>query len=824
MTPSKRLALLAILCLPAGACSSGSKPAASPPSLTARFLLAGDTPPDLMDVPFPTNAYLANGKVIDPIPGVDGVVAQGAQLLTHELGKLDGFGRSTFSFFYVDDSSQPLDDDGNPGPAAIDPTTLPIDEDACVADTSSVYLIDLAATDPSTARIRCRGKIHDDSSTSSIARPVVAVGPGLGVLLEEGHSYAAVLTSRVKGTSGAPIAASQDFQGVVAGTQSGSVATMYGTAISQVQAMLGSALAADGAQIVAIAPYTTNTATGEMFTLRGSLEAMPVPALAWDAASMAPMGAVKFAAPVGGVLPTGFTAALDDWLGVAPKLADGSDDLDYLVTGVLPHDKIAALGTAVFQAANFLDYSAGGYGDVDDATFARDASGHIVPSSSRPTTPIWVSFAVPTTPMPPGGYPCVIVAHGVPASRADMFMQAANALAGAGWMVAGIDMITQGPRAVESKYQIDQVTDWQNAPGATYAGPDGLADNLDASGHPSVKGSRNGNLDIAGDGVNFGAWRDQVRSAEMDTSQLARVLVGNPDLSPLQTGDAAPKIDPTKIAYVGGSYGAMVGEVTAALEPDIRTWVLNVGAGQFLLHANEAPNTEAAVKQAALVAFGITGQFVDETNLVAVLGQTAIDPSDPMNFAPYLVTSPGSFKGAPLARANVLMVEALYDETLSNSATEAFVRAAGLGLAVPNVGPNAGITTLAEMRDPTTVPDRLPLANVNPDASGLIHDTPVAGVTSVLVQVTGTHYRNLLVSSDPRLYPAPFNASTEPLATPYSVAESYLPQQSMMTRFFADAFQGAVPNVTGFVPPVRDVDEDGVPDATDPDPNNPNVK
>ena len=65
--------------------------------LTARFRLSGDTPPGLMDVPFPTDAYLANGRIVDPIPGVDRVLPLGGPLITHELGKLDGFGRSTFS-------------------------------------------------------------------------------------------------------------------------------------------------------------------------------------------------------------------------------------------------------------------------------------------------------------------------------------------------------------------------------------------------------------------------------------------------------------------------------------------------------------------------------------------------------------------------------------------------------------------------------------------------------------------------------------------------------------------------------------------------------
>ena len=122
------------------------------------------------------------------------------------------------------------------------------------------------------------------------------------------------------------------------------------------------------------------------------------------------------------------------------------------------------------------------------------------------------------------------------------------------------------------------------------------------------------------------------------------------------------------------------------------------------------------------------------------------------------------------------------------------------------------------------MPDRIPLPDVQPDGSQLIHDTPVAGTTAVLVQVSpGTHYANLLQSSGQRNYGLPLTALTTPLTTPYTVRQSYLEQQTMVARFIADSFAG-VPNVTGFKAPVRDIDDDGNPDATDPDPNDPTVK
>jgi len=794
------------------ACSSSNGNANAP---TARFNLSGDTPPSLMEVPFPSDVYRVNGSIVDPLPGVDALVPRNAQAVTHELGKLDGFGRGEAAFFYVDDPSQPLDDNGQLVSAAIDPASLPASEDACVADTSSVFLLDVATG----ARVPCRAAFHDDSQTSS-AHQVVAVGPALGVLLDEGHAYAAVLTSRVRDLSGAHVVASPDFQALLGGQRSGAIATMYGAAIDAAESALAPALATDQTTIVAIAPFTTNTATRELFTLRESLDAMPTPTLAWDANTMAPMGAVKFAALVADALPAGFTASLDDWLGVAPQ-KDGADDPDWLVTHVLPHDQVAAIGTAVYASPNFLVTKPNGYSDLDDQTFARDASNAIVPNPAAPTMPVWVSFAIPKAPMPASGYPCVIVAHGNPGSRAEAFLQLANRFAKEGFVVAGIDLVTDGARSLDAKYRVDAHTDWESSPGATYVGPDGFADDVDQT--PPPTSGRDSGLNFLGQGVNFGAIRDQTRESMIDVSVLVRVLASDPDLSPLQTGGTAPKIDPTKIVYFGGSQGAITGAGVAAIEPNVATWVLNVGGGEFVLNSSGAGGTEANVQKQLVLAFGVTGQYVDWSNPLAAIAQTVLDPGDPLAYAPYLLKSPGTIHGTKIPPRNILQIEALYDETISNDASEALARAGGWGLASPNVGSNADVTTLDEVRDPSKVPYPTLLPTVTPDGSSLIHDTPVQGTTAVLVQVTGQHYRNVLQSSDLRAYPVPFNRSTAALATPYSVAQSFVAQQDMIASFLTSSLTG-VPALGPVVAPVRDVDEDGNPDATDPDPNDPTVK
>ena len=91
-------------------------------------------------------------------------------------------------------------------------------------------------------------------------------------------------------------------------------ATMYRDALAKVERLLAPALAS-GAKVVALAPYTTHTRVRELFQLRETLEAEPIPTLSFDGTALSPMGAARFAKRVAGVLPAGFTASTDDWLG-----------------------------------------------------------------------------------------------------------------------------------------------------------------------------------------------------------------------------------------------------------------------------------------------------------------------------------------------------------------------------------------------------------------------------------------------------------------------------------------------------------------------------
>lgn len=793
-----------------GACSSAAPKPPGSSGPVARFS-AASTVPAFMDVPYPSDVYLAGGRVA-PLPGIDQVVRAGSEFLTHELSKQDGFSRVAMTHYYVDDLDAPPGDDGSPQAAAVDPATLPQTEAACASGASAAFLVDLAATDPEKARVPCRAVLAGWSLSKT--RPVVSIGPARGVVLAAGHRYATVLTSRVKTTAGKPLGPSADFAKLLSGGAGSPVSAIYAPALDAVKRLLAGAVRAD--EIVAIAPLTTHTMDAEIFALRDALEGAPAAQLRWSAADLAPMGDARFSKQGG----AGFAATLDAWLGVVdPKdrLPSGTDDPDDSLP-VRAHDAIAAVGTAAFDAVNYLQSKPGGYQTLDHATFARDAQGKVVPAPDAPTAKIWVTFAVPAAAMPAAGYPVVVVQHGLSSSRAYM-MSLANTFCASGWAVAAIDSVTFGARAPDTKYRVDQHTDWESAPGATYAGPDGFADLVD--------GSRAGSDNLFGGLKNIGAMRDQLRQAELDTAQLVRLLATSPTLDPLATGNGPPKIDGARVAYVGDSLGGIEGAAAAAIEPKVSAWVLNVAGGGIIQElAVSAPGIYSELALAGSFNFGFYNDQLSEGHPLVELVQTVIELGDPLLYAGRLVTSPAPLAGAATKPRNVLQVEVIFDELVTNEAGEALARAAGFPLAKPNVGSNAG---LYDMKKPAR---GVPLLEASPDGAGAIHDVPSPGVTALVLEDSPAgHGANMTRSKARRSWKAPYAlfGTASPFTAlgagaAYDVRTGYRALQATIVRFIGDAFAGKTPAVAVTRAPVRDLDDDGSPDDADADPNDPRVK
>jgi hypothetical protein len=209
--------------------------------------------------------------------------------------------------------------------------------------------------------------------------------------------------------------------------------------------------------------------------------------------------------------------------------------------------------------------------------------------------------------------------------------------------------------------------------------------------------------------------------------------------------------------------------------------------------------------------------------------QSIVEPGDPLSLAGNVVLHPQPLKGQPTQPRNVLQFEVLYDEWVTNEADEALARAGGWGVAQPNLGSNSNIIDYKHLDQN---PWRLTLTDVAPAGDGTIHDTPQQGVTAVVVQESpASHGDNLTASTGTRQYCIPFGDFTA--GSPFShlnadqyftVPNPYRETQATVVRFIADGFAGKVPAVVVNKAPVRDVDGDGTPDDTDPDPCNPNVK
>jgi dienelactone hydrolase len=791
------LALLGSLSAPLG-CSdplSLALPAEPPPdsSIQARFTLGDEALPRFLDVPFPSDIYLeADGSLVDWIPGFSDLVTRNAAAIAATLATQRGFGVNAGAVFRADVVDKTEPDSDRPLAATIDPGSLPASEAASIADDSSVFLVDLDATSKDEARVPCRAAFHDDRAAGSQTTPVLAVLPARGIVLEEGHRYAAVLTTRVKGDAGAVIGPSREFRAILGGSRESAAEELYGRALERVGELVPPL--ADSAQIAALTVFTTQSTSEELVEMRATVAALSPPKLEWNPEALAPMSAGLFSeAPL-----AGFTATLDAWLGKPAKLPDGSDDPARDQSDGAAHDAIAAIGTAVFEAPNFLRVRPEGYQNAEHATVARDMAGRPTLSPERKTSKVWISIALPKGPMPPSGFPVVILQHGLQGDRS-FLLSLANTFAKRGWATAAIEAATFGARAVSPQNAVDQKSTFPWSASPAYAGPDGFVD------APATA------LAFFGDFLNFGATRDQLRQSAVDLGSLADVLADPAlDLGPLLAAVPGAKIDGTRIGYVGDSFGAITGALVAAVDPRINAFVLNVGGGGIVTEIlSNAPALATLVGTAGGLNFGFSADRLDASHPLSNVLQSILDPADPLLYARRIALSPSSIGGVKNAPKSVILIEAVWDEVVANEGSEALARAIGMQLAAPSLGAITGV----------------PLTEALPQG-GAIQGTPVSSVTAVLVQASpGTHGSDLYRAHGLRRYALPFGQpgpSPFPvLAAEIRVNQPYLGLQSMVGAFFASSFAGEVPKVTEVPTPLRDFDGDGVEDSKDSDPKDP---
>jgi hypothetical protein len=748
-----------LLVVLAAACSSKGDDGAPPTTqaaFAARFELPSSGKPSFLQVPFPSDLQLAaDGTVSLDVEGVQRLVpnANGARYMVDALARTHGFGVYGGVVFELTGGSP-------------DASKLPTGKAGdCTTKDSSIVFFDLDAGAP----VECQAGWNDDTALNKNIEtiPVLVVRPARGWVLPEKHRIAVLLTSSISSGASA-LAPSTQFASLRDGQRGDAPSKTYGDAIDAVVTKL----ALDKSKVVSAAVYTTGAVTDELREARELARAGAIPALKWAAEDLVPVQPAKFAAAP---LPEGWTATLDDLLGTPNKLPDGSDDPDR--GGDNPgtaHDAIGAIGTAVIDAPNFLVDLPAGYGDPNHGTFFHDGSGKLAINPAKPTAKVWVSFFVPKAAAPAGGYPTVVFQHGMGGQRGDA-LAIADTYAKKGWLTVSIEPVLQGTRGASAGARGDKKSDYKRAT-SKYDGPDGFIDR-------NSEGANEAPNDLFGNLFRLASLRDQFRQSVVDHTTLLRLLSSSPTLDGLEIGGVKPKIDGTKIAYSGDSLGGILGSLLAGIEPDHKAYILNVPGGALLTElASNSPNIYSLLNGSAALNFGFLNVQMPPWHPMVNLMQHVIDGGDPIAVAS-TTTKPVAIAGATPKARNMLLLEALADELVSNQATEAMARGMGIPVLKPH---GALLANLAEV-----------------DGAGA-HDVPVMGSTAVLVQLyPAEHGGDLYDKTGHRQFAKNRPNFGDPSADVFPKLDKsltfqnpYLEAQTMVTSFISDAFEGKAPVVT----------------------------
>jgi hypothetical protein len=147
--------------------------------------------------------------------------------------------------------------------------------------------------------------------------------------------------------------------------------------------------------------------------------------------------------------------------------------------------------------------------------------------------------------------------------------------------------------------------------------------------------------------------------------------------------NGSPIIDPSKVYYLGGSLGGIMGNVFMAYDQNITRGALGVPGGAWSM-LFERSIAWSALKAAA------QGSYTDplEYQSLIILLAMHFEPVDPITTAPRVLMDP--MPNTPAKQ--ILMYEAIGDCLVNNYSTETVARSMGIEQIMPTVKPMWGIT------------------------------------------------------------------------------------------------------------------------------------
>jgi hypothetical protein len=618
---SSRRALSALMMLCLVGCPDAASPAdagsdAGASSATELVFDPVDGPIDFGAVPFPDDLYLDDaGRVeLGALPSEDLAFPDYVETARGSLGELDGFGALGPIFFYARGD--------------IDPSSLPAAPLDAIGADASVFLLDADSASPS-AFDRIPVEVRWDA-----ARRAIGVRPWEGHALRAGRLYAAVVTRRVRGADGLPLAADPDFASV-RDAASRPEEPVLAEAWERYAPVLGGALGVPASEVVGLAVFRVQTVESELDDARDLVRAGEAPALRIERA-------------IGGT-------DLDALLGVPSEDVPGLD-----VDGGVQHSHIGWVIDGRFAAPYLLSALPFTHG-----AFERDDSGALV---APRTDDVWFTLVVPAGEV--SSLRAVIYQHGLGAERSSVFA-IADALCAQGWAVLAIDIPFHGMRAEADP----AVLDLAHAYGPS-TGPDLYGD---VTGAPVYIGYV-GASDDRGALSPFHPFyvRDVLRQSVLDLFALVR-QVEEGDWSVLEALGGPTGLDfaAEPLGFVGVSLGGIVGTTFVTAEPGIGAAVLNVTGGGLTQLVASSAGFRGTFLPLVAPRIGLDLAALDDAVLPArfspelALYQVLLDAGDSTSFAPILAERP----------KDVLFQMAIDDETVPNSATEGLARSAAAVIA-----------------------------------------------------------------------------------------------------------------------------------------------
>ena len=263
----------------------------------------------------------------------------------------------------------------------------------------------------------------------------------------------------------------------------------------------------------------------------------------------------------------------------------------------------------------------------------RDAEGFMTLSPQRPWE-LQVSIWMPSN--LEGPFPTLLMGHGINSNR-NMGHGIAKALGDLGIAVVAVDAIGHGDHPTNAELE-----------GFT--------------GMMSFLGIDATNLRVDGRIL-----RDNLRQSTADRLQLIELLVSDGDLD----GDGSDDVQEDQLGYVGISLGGIMGSEILALSERLEVAALITAAARMTSIFTYASNMAIMMD----VMSNLAGSEVGAWQLISAL-QGAIDPGDPMAYAPHVIGD----RLNPAPAPHVLVTMSVDDPIVPNEGTRALAQ--GLGIEV----------------------------------------------------------------------------------------------------------------------------------------------